>query len=145
MADRKGLRMRRAERFELVLPVRMRIDDVHASKVRFGPKAGAKDGWIDGDVVDLGRGGIGLIVPHFVPRATVVRLCVSRPEQQGGGELFTARCVVQRVMMTDRRPAYMLGTSLVGGVEASSGLVALLDDLESDRVVLPGDAASGAA
>jgi len=78
--------------------------------VRFAAAAGGKEGWIDVDVVDLGAGGIGFISMVFFPRKAVLTIRVYGPQEENP-LMLTASLRVQRVCMTDRRPAYLVGAS----------------------------------
>ncbi len=82
----------------------------HVGVVRFTAAAGAKEGWIDCDVVDLSSGGLGLMTTFFVPRRCVLLVRVYGTDA-AAPPIADAPCRVQRVCMTDRRPAYLLGTS----------------------------------
>ncbi|CAG1008131.1 hypothetical protein PHYC_03524 [Phycisphaerales bacterium] len=78
--------------------------------VRFAPPAGAKDGWLEVDIVDIGTGGLGFISLVFLPRKTLLDVRVYGAGAEGV-LLLTIRSRVQRVCMTDRRPAYLMGCS----------------------------------
>ena len=73
-----GVIVRRAQRFDVVLPASVRVGDEHAEVVRFGPRAGDRAGWAEGDLMD------------------------NEPLIEVPGR-------VVRVVMTDRRPAYLIG------------------------------------
>lgn len=77
---------------------------------RLASQAGAMDGWLEVDVVDLSHGGMGLISLVFLPRRTLLTVRVFSP-QGDGAEILQCPVRIQRVCMTDRRPAYLLGTS----------------------------------
>lgn len=86
------------------------VSSLHASVVRLAPAAGAKDGWVEADAVDFSLGGVGLIAPVFLPRHSVLRVRLLAPGEEHR-VLFEGDAVVRRVIMTDRRPAYHIGTS----------------------------------
>ena len=67
-----GVIVRRAHRFDVVLPASVRIADEHADLVRFGPRAGDREGWAEGDLMDVGAAGAGL--PADIWRETMVRV-----------------------------------------------------------------------
>ncbi len=109
MKSKKGLIVRDAARYDIALRARFRVGPGHAGVVRFSQAAGAKDGWIDADVVDLSSHGVGLVSDVFVPRGCGLELRVFGHDS--GELLFTIPCVVRRVVMTDRRPAYLVGVA----------------------------------
>ncbi|MBX3364754.1 MAG: hypothetical protein KF866_08325 [Phycisphaeraceae bacterium] len=111
MPEQPGLSVRRSVRFELVLPVRMCIAPEHRGHVRWNTGLGGPEGWIDADLIDFSAGGIGVMSLVFVPRKTLVRFKVLGIDGGPGEPLLDAVARVQRVTMTDRRPAYLLGTS----------------------------------
>jgi hypothetical protein len=82
----------------------------HNGLVRFAGGSGARDGWLEVDLVDFSSSGVGIMSPVFVPRraAINVRLYGYGPEAP---VILEAPLSVQRVCMTDRRPAYLIGTS----------------------------------
>ncbi|MCB9846468.1 MAG: PilZ domain-containing protein [Phycisphaeraceae bacterium] len=109
MGDASGLNIRRSVRNELYLPAKIAIAPEHRSLVRFAPSAGA-NGWIDADLLDFSPGGVGLITRVFVPRRCRIQIRVfdlADPSVQ----LLETTARVMRLVMTDGRPAYMLGTS----------------------------------
>lgn len=107
MNSKQGLIVRNAARYDVALRARFRVGPEHAGVVRFSQAAGSKDGWIEADVVDLSAHGVGLVSNVFVPRQCRLELRVLG--QDTGELLFTIPCSVRRVVMTDRRPAYLLG------------------------------------
>ncbi len=102
--------VRRAVRHDVAMRAQVCVNALHASLVRVSAAAGIKDGWIDADAVDFSLGGVGVISTVFFPRHTVVRLRLLSPGEVPT-TLFEGDCVIRRVVMTDRRPAYHLGTS----------------------------------
>ncbi len=86
------------------------VSSLHMPVVRLAPAAGAKDGWIEADAVDFSLGGVGLITQIFLPRHAVLRVRLLAPGEEQK-VLFEGDAVVRRVIMTDRRPAYHVGTS----------------------------------
>lgn len=111
MVSSRDMLVRRSTRIDIALPARLAIADDHAGQVRFGPEAGAVHGWVDADVVDVSAGGLGLISSVFVPRRTLVRIEVINGLDPSAEALLKCVGRVQRVVMTDRRPAYFLGAA----------------------------------
>lgn len=70
--------------------------------------AGEGDGSLKVHVVDVSRGGLGLMSPVFVPRSAVLEVEVTRP----AGGTVKMPCRVQRVEMRDRGPNYFVGVSV---------------------------------
>ncbi len=134
MSGQNGLTVRRTTRFEVALSGRVRVAAEHRTIVRFAPSSGARDGWIDADVVDIGTGGAGLFSQIFLPRNADVDLEIYGREGQAGKVLLACRSRVQRVIMTDRRPAYLVGLAFVGHspetVKKISDLLSVLDGVE---------------
>ncbi len=114
MSGQNGLIVRRNARYEVALPARLRVAGEHQAIVAFGAATGAQDGWVNTDVLDFGSGGVGMISQYFVPRGVVLDVEIMSLEDQGGEILLACRVKVQRVVMTDRRPAYLIGTAFAG-------------------------------
>lgn len=125
-----GLIVRRSVRHEIVLPARVRVAPEHAEEIRFAKGVTDQDGWIDCDLVDFAAGGAGFVCTAFFPRGCVTELQI--PASSGdGGARFLCRARVMRVQMTDRRPAYLVGTAFVELDEQQSAAVSgLLDRLD---------------
>ncbi|MFO0831608.1 MAG: PilZ domain-containing protein [Phycisphaerales bacterium] len=102
--------LRRDVRHQVAMRAQVCISGMHAALVRLSPAAGAKDGWLEADAVDFSLGGVGLITSVFLPRHAGVRVRLLTPGEEST-VLFEGEAVVRRVIMTDRRPAYHLGTS----------------------------------
>jgi len=130
--------VRRAQRHDVALPARIRVGDEHVPLVRLSAAAADRTGWVSVDVIDFSAGGLGLMSRVFVPRRTVLEIQIlpvapsDGDETQGGAErvppepLLSARVRVQRVIMTDRRPAYLIGTSYA---ETNQALDAAIDHI----------------
>jgi hypothetical protein len=106
----KLVELRRDVRHQVALRAQVCVAPVHGQSVRLSAGCGAKDGWVEADAVDFSLGGVGLITTVFFPRHTIVRVRLLSP----GDEykvLFEGDAIVRRAVMTDRRPAYHLGTS----------------------------------
>lgn len=114
MSGQSGLIVRRNARYEVALPARLRVAGEHQGIVAFGAASGARDGWVEADVLDFGSGGVGLMSPQFVPRGVNLDLEIMSLAEQGGEVLLACRVKVMRVAMTDRRPAYLVGTAFAG-------------------------------
>lgn len=102
--------VRRSVRYDVSIRAAVSIHPDQAQLVRFAAAAGARDGWLDVDLVDFSSNGVGIMSPVFVPRRTVLmaRLYAFGPDAP---VIVEAPLRVQRVCMTDRRPAYLIGTS----------------------------------
>jgi hypothetical protein len=59
--------------------------------------------------MDLGAGGAGVISPMFMPRGARVVLRIWAVADRDGEPLIELPGKVVRTIMTDRRPAYMVG------------------------------------
>jgi len=117
------------------MAARFCIAPVHAGLVRLSTGSGARDGWIDSGVVDLSSGGVGLITPVFVPRRCLITVRIRADDSPDGPALVEVGARVQRIVMTDRRPAYLLGTAFEGmNAESARALESLLARMETDPV-----------
>ncbi len=108
------------------------ISPTQSSLVKFASAAGAREGWLEADVLDVSSGGLGLVTRLFIPRRALARV---RLYTNDGGTESVLECQVrvQRVIMTDRRPAYLLGTSFESLTAAEiQALDQLLDRLNAD-------------
>ncbi len=104
-----GVIVRRAKRFDVVLPASICVGEEHADLVRFGPRAGDRSGWIEGDLIDLGTAGAGFMSTTFIPRGAKVVLRLFDLGNRDGDPILELKGTLVRVVMTDRRPAYLLG------------------------------------
>lgn len=117
MADGRDLIVRRTQRYDIVLPARFVVDDEHLDRVRYSGRG--RDGWIDADVMDFGAGGVGFMCEVFIPRKALLRIRIFPPGSNLSDQpideeqipLLEGTVRVQRVVMTDRRPGYLVGTS----------------------------------
>jgi hypothetical protein len=100
------LAVRRNERHDVALRGRFRIAESHASVIRLAKASGVRDGAIEADVVDLSGGGLGLLTPVFLPKRVKIECAVLLPSS---AEVFACTGIVTRVVMTDRRPMYLIG------------------------------------
>ena len=106
MAETQPLIMRRHSRLDVSLRGKFIIAPEHSSIVRYA--AAGPGGWIDADIIDLSSGGLAFMSNTFVPRRALlaVRILAIGESIQPIVELPLR---VQRVQMTDRRPAYLIG------------------------------------
>lgn len=133
-----GLMVRKTARHEIVLPVRMRVSAVHAGIVRMsGSNAGPLEA--EAQLLDVSSSGAGVVSHIFIPRMTRIDLQLPMPgswaledvDQDDAAAMVPSR--VLRVVMTDRRPAYLFGLAfeLEGAsrpaLERLDGLLALLE------------------
>jgi hypothetical protein len=101
--------VRKAMRYDVSIRAALRIAPTHGDVVRLSSGAAGQGGWVEVDCVDASMGGMGFISTVFLPRMTQVtaRLFGADPTQV----VLECPCVIRRVIMTDRRPAYHLGCS----------------------------------
>lgn len=124
------LMVRQAVRHDVCMRAQMSVPMGSTAQVRLTAAAGAKDGWLEIDLVDFSAAGIGFISTVFVPRKCVVTVRVMSPDPDAP-MLVEASYRIQRNVMTDRRPAYLIGASLDAPNEKSVGQIdALLNMLE---------------
>jgi hypothetical protein len=102
--------VRNSSRIDVSLRGLLQIAPESAAAVSFARAAGLKDGRVEVDVVDLSRGGVGVVSLHFVPRRCRVLVSIFGAVH-GAAPIATVPCNVQRVCMTDRRPAYLIGAA----------------------------------
>ena len=116
MPDGQDLIVRRTQRFDIVLPARFAVEDEHAGKLRF---AVGKDAWLHADLMDFSAGGVGFMCDVFLPRKALLRVRIfpagshhsNEPMDEEERPMLEGTVRVQRVVMTDRRPGYLVGTS----------------------------------
>lgn len=114
------------------MSARVAIAPEHAALVRFSTGSGARDGWIEAGVVDVSNGGVGLMTTVFIPRRCRVILRLRADDAPDAPVLLEAGARVMRIVMTDRRPAYLVGTSFEGlSPETASALDALMSRMEN--------------
>ncbi len=123
--------IRRSQRHDVAMAARFCIAPAHAALVRLSTGSGARDGWLEAGVVDVSNGGIGLVTSVFVPRRCLITLRIRGDESPDSPTLLECVARVQRIVMTDRRPAYLLGTAFEGlTAESARGLEMLLARME---------------
>lgn len=71
------------------------------------------DRWIDVDLIDFAAGGLGFITHVYFPRNVDLELEIPDFQQANSPVLLNGLMRVQRVQMTDRRPAYQIGCSFI--------------------------------
>lgn len=98
---------------------RVAVAAEHAGIVRLSAASGARDGWIDADVVDFSLGGIGFMTSVWLPRQCILRVQILGPSDQNE-TLMDSPLRVMRVTMTDRRPAYLIGTAFAQPMSAEA-------------------------
>lgn len=125
----KGLMVRRTERREVALPALVCVAPQHTTTVRLARGSGHRDGWIEAGLVDLSTKGLGLITQVFLPRGSLVRIRLLQPgEGEASNVMVDCNAKVARVIMTDRRPGYLVGVSLVDNSEEQLRALADLID-----------------
>lgn len=133
MAPADGLSVRGSTRHDVLLPARIAVASEHDSLVMLTAKATGGGSWIKADLVDLSAGGFGFITETPLPRRTLIDIQIFGIGAGDREPMLRAVGRVQRVIMTDRRPAY-----LVGGVfdrvnsESARSISAIIDELEGN-------------
>lgn len=131
MAPSDGLSVRSAARHDVFLPVRLAVASEHDAMVLLTPRATGGGAWIKGDLVDLSIGGFGVITQVALPRRVLIQIDVFGVDQTDELPLVRAIGRVQRVVMTDRRPAYLIGGAFDRvDAEAAQGISSLVAQLE---------------
>jgi hypothetical protein len=126
--------VRRTTRHDVSLRARVVPTQGHSAAIRLAQSVVPRGGMVEVDVIDFSGGGIGFFSTVFFPRRTCLRLVIPGM-REGESELLDAVVRVQRVVMSDRRPAYLIGTCFESLNETSSAQVeAIIDRLEG---VLP--------
>lgn len=97
-----SLSVRQFERHRCNCPAQAWVAENSAAAVRL-----AHAGPVPIQVIDYGRGGLGLQGPVYFPPACRLRLEIALPE----GGPCPVRVRVQRVVMADFTPTYVLGTA----------------------------------
>lgn len=124
MSGMDQLAVRRTQRHDVALRGRFAIAEPHTRLVRLARTSGMRDGVVEADVVDLSAGGLGLLTHVFLPKrvALVCKLLLPQSETVA----FECEGVVTRVVMTDRRPMYMIGVTFRDVAPAAKGQLATL-------------------
>lgn len=125
--------LRRTTRHAVSLRAMVSVSPVHRTMVRLSQALGGRDAWLSCDVVDFSGGGIGIIASCFFPRNCRVWVKVLSGENDGQRTLLAVECTVNRVVMTDRRPAYLLGLGWHEPTDAIKAKISeVLDLLEGE-------------
>jgi hypothetical protein len=103
------------ERYELILPVRFSVLPEHADKVTY---TGGADNETDADLLDIARSGAAFIASVYIPRMASILIRLYELDDAGGAPLLAGRARVQRVAMTDARPAYLIGAQFTDDSDA---------------------------
>ncbi len=131
MQDQQSM-ARQGVRYDVSIRGSVSVAPAHALTMKFGAGAGAQHGWVDLDIIDFSSTGIGMISAVFIPRRALimVRALSYGPDPR---QILEVPVRVQRVCMTDRRPAYLLGTCFADpSPEQAEQIAALLRVLEGD-------------
>lgn len=132
MASGNGLSTRQFERGSVNLPARFVIDPDHHSQIRFGATAlSATQDTVQGRIVDFSSGGVGLMLPHYLPRLCRGTLRVYEPGCESsdgdavgeGRPIFEHRVQVRRVRLAGHDPSYSIGVAFVEPDSALEGRV----------------------
>lgn len=136
-----GLIVRRSVRFEISMPARVRVATHHAEALKFAKGVCDDNRWIEVDVIDFAAGGLGFIAEVFMPRNADLEIEIPDFHNDDQPPLLTAALRVQRVQMTDRRPAYQIGCSFVEPDDQATKQIANLVERMSgmSEVAEPGD------
>jgi len=95
------------------------VAPAHSHLVRLTARAAAVRGRAEATLVDVSAGGLGVIAPVFLPKNALVHVRVRSPLDPEAEPLLESTLRVKRVVMTDRRPGYLLGLAYEAGDEAS--------------------------
>lgn len=140
MGNHSGLIYRKAARFDLSLPARLRVAEAHAKPVSLTASAGVRQGWLPVDLVDFSAGGIGLLASVFIPRRCLIEVEIFGVEGDRERVAISGVARTQRVVMTDRRPAYLIGACFERPTEEQQRQIARLLELLGDTGESEGDA-----
>jgi hypothetical protein len=128
--------VRRNERHDVALRGRFKISPEHDPIVKLSKVSGARDGLLEADIVDLSAGGLGFLSPVFFPKHARIT-CQIAPGNRAS-DAFDTQGVVRRVVMTDRRPMYLIGVSFDSITdEASTRLHELLSEFDDGPAPTP--------
>lgn len=119
MRQDQGLKVRHARRHEVALACEVEVAPAHCHLLRLTARAAAVRGRAEGTLVDVSSGGLGVIAPVFLPKQTLVHVRVRSPIDTAAEPLLEATLRVKRVVMTDRRPGYLLGLAYEADDETS--------------------------
>lgn len=127
------LSVRKHQRLDVALDAELSIAQSSAQAVRFSNSLGGPRGPVGAVIVDASPGGLGFMTTTFFPRLSYIDVAVRNPMNPSGPALLRASVRVQRITMTDRRPGYLLGTSIVDtGIEEAAAVANFIAMLEAD-------------
>ena len=113
--------------------MRFQISEPFAEQVKPSAVVPRRDGRFAGETVDISHGGLGLMLPMFLPRGVVIDLNLMGSTEPDAKVLLNCPVLVHRVVMTDRRPAYMLGVSFASeNPEVKSAVKAFILEVEGE-------------
>ncbi len=121
--------VRKYQRHDLVLPASISVASEHQTVVRFSPAVCERDGWVPVTLTDFSPGGLGFMVDMYLPRCCLLRIRVKGLDETDEQSVLDLKVRVQRVRMTDRRPAFLVGTSYVDLTDAQLAEVEALSRL----------------
>ncbi len=122
--------VRKAIRHDVAIRAAIRVAPVHADIVRLSNSSSAQNGWLVVDCIDASLSGLGFIATTFFPRMTRIEARLHRGAE-GEEVLVECPCIIRRVIMTDRRPAYHLGCSFGDmSPEVQAKIEAILNSLD---------------
>jgi hypothetical protein len=132
MAEQQDTIVRRSVRYDVSIRACVAVLPEHAGVLKFAGGSGARDGWVEVDVVDFSSSGVGIMSPVFLPRRLLLTVRLFGP-QPGDKAIVEVPVRVQRVCMTDRRPGYLVGTSFADpSPESAAQINRLLQLLAGD-------------
>lgn len=128
MGEPSNFVIRKSDRHEIMLPVRFRVHEADRGQVRLSTRSGQRDGWVSADLVDLASGGLGIVSPAFLPRGCRADVQILAFGGDDAPPVLEIQTKVRRVVMTDRRPAYLIGLLFLNPTpEQKASLNDLLD------------------
>lgn len=113
MDTQNGLTVRRTVRYELKLRAVLDIASEHSGQVRMSVGGMASSEGIDLEMIDFSEGGVGLMSDIFLPRGCLGRVRVFEGVGKEETVVLDAKVRIRRVIMSDPKPAYFLGTAFV--------------------------------
>lgn len=125
MAGDFDLIVRRSARYDIALRAKVAPTQIHSAAVRLASSVSPRGGIVDVDLLDFSGGGVGFLSMVFFPRKSCLRLVI-QGFHEGEPDLLDAVVRVQRIVMSDRRPAYIVGTSFESLSEAALAQVDLV-------------------
>lgn len=135
--------VRRFTRHDVAFDAELTIAPEQEQLVQFSAALRGRDGALDVSLTDVSSGGMGLMSAVFVPRGARVRVRALSPLDHEK-TLFEANGEVTRVVMTDRRPGYLIGASYTDRSPAfEERLGAFLAALDGDEPAGAGESAAG--